>query len=58
MAKNNWVCKHTLVVVTGIRSSLELGAGNTETFVPSSTAGINLSCGKALNVAGGTAYYK
>ena len=42
------------MVVAGIRSSrLQLGAGNTETFTPSSTAGINPSCGKELNVAGG-----
>ena len=34
------------MVVTGIRSSrLQLGAGNTETFTPSSAAGINPSCG-------------
>ena len=40
------------MVVAGIRSSrLQLGVGNTETFAPSSTAGINSSCGKALNVA-------
>ena len=46
------------MVVAGIRSSrLELGAGNTETFAPSSTAGINPSRGKALNVAGDPAYY-
>ena len=45
------------MVVAGIRSSrLQLGAGNTETFTPSSTAGINPSCGKMLNVAGGPAY--
>ena len=30
----------------------------TETFTPSSTAGINPSCGKELNVAGGPAYYR
>ena len=46
-AKNTWVCKHTLVMVAGIRSSrLELGAGNTETFAPSSTAGITRAAGK------------
>ena len=40
------------MVVAGIRSGrLELGAGNTETFVPSSAAGINPESGKALNVA-------
>ena len=45
------------MVVAEIRSSrLELGAGKTETFAPSSTAGINPSCGKALNVAGGPTY--
>ena len=34
--------KYTLVVVSGIRSGrLELCAGNTETFVHSSAAGIN-----------------
>ena len=58
-AKNTWVCKHTLVVVAGIRfSRLELGAGKTETFAPSSAAGINPSHGKALNVAGGPVYYR
>ena len=47
------------MVVAGIRSSrLELDAGNTETFAPSSTSGINPSCGKALNVAVGPAYYR
>ena len=57
--KNTWVCKHTLVVLAGIRSSrLELAAGNTETFFPSSAAGINPSCGNALNVADGPAYYR
>ena len=57
--KNAWVCKHTLMVVAGIRSGrLELGAGSTETFAPSSAAVINPSCGKALNVAGGPAYYR
>ena len=30
----------------------------TGTFTPSSTAGINPSCGKELNVAGGPAYYR
>ena len=38
-------------------SRLELGAGNTETLAPSSAAGINPSCWKALNVAAGPAYY-
>ena len=57
--KNTWVCKHTLTVVAGIRSGrLELGAGNTETFVPSSAAVINPDSGKALNVAGSPAYYR
>ena len=47
------------MVVAVIRSSrLQLGAGDTETFTPSSTAGINPSCGKELNVAGGPAYYR
>ena len=47
------------MVVAVIRSSrLQLGAGDTETFIPSSTAGINPSCGKELNVAGGPAYYR
>ena len=39
------------MVVAGIRSGrLELGAENTETFVPSSAAGINPGSGKALPV--------
>jgi len=47
------------MVVAGIRSGrLELGAGNTETFVPSSAAVINPVSGKALNVAGSPAYYR